>query len=56
MCFINTKTNGCQGRRKDVACIFVLGGAGCRSNCILLCLGGDGGGGGGGGVTETGRA
>ena len=45
MCFINTKTNGCQGRRKDVACIFVLGGAGCRSNCILLCLGGDGGGG-----------
>lgn len=28
MHFINTKTNGCLGRRKDVACIFVLGGVG----------------------------
>lgn len=28
MRFINTKTNGCLGRRKDVACIFVLGGVG----------------------------
>lgn len=28
MCFINTKTNGCLGRWKDVACILVLGGVG----------------------------
>lgn len=38
MCFINTKTNGCLGRRKDVACIFVLVGVGAGqivSSCAL---------------------
>lgn len=38
MCFINTKTNGCLGRKKDVAYIFVQGGVGVGqivSSCAL---------------------
>lgn len=41
MCFINTKTNGCLGRRKDVACIFVLGGVGVGQIVSSCALGGD---------------
>lgn len=47
MCFINTKTNGCLGRRKDAACVFVLGGVGAGQ--IASTPGGWGGWGGGGG-------
>lgn len=41
MCFINTKANGCLGRREDVACIFVLGGVGVGHIVSSCALGGD---------------
>lgn len=40
-CFINTKTNGYLGRRKDVACIFVLGGVGVGQIVSSCALGAD---------------